>query len=98
MWLNFLGLVPSTVLTLLLITIAFLRFYDQTDFEFLGLIAHTRQEKQRKIDEELRSKHEQRMKALRQENAKLAELESRLDAVLPKYNFSLTPQTETDGS
>jgi hypothetical protein len=27
---------------------------------------------------------------LRQENAKLAELESRLDAVLPKYNFSLT--------
>jgi hypothetical protein len=43
MWLNFLGLLPSTVLTLLLITIAFLRFYDQTDFEFLGLIAQPRQ-------------------------------------------------------
>ena len=42
MWLNFLGLLPSTVLTLLLIAIAFLRFYDQTDFEFLGLIAHLR--------------------------------------------------------
>ena len=42
MWLNFLGLLPSTVLTLLLITIAFLRFYDQTDFEFLGLIAQPR--------------------------------------------------------
>ncbi|MEY2984405.1 MAG: hypothetical protein RLZZ568_1022 [Cyanobacteriota bacterium] len=43
MWLNFLGLLPSTILTLLLITIAFLRFYDQTDFEFLGLIAQPRQ-------------------------------------------------------
>ena len=42
LWLNFLGLLPSTVLTLLLITIAFLRFYDQTDFEFLGLIAQPR--------------------------------------------------------
>ena len=43
MWLNFLGLLPATVLTLLLIAVAFLRFYDQTDFEFLGLIAHPRQ-------------------------------------------------------
>lgn len=42
MWLNFLGLLPSTFLTLLLITIAFLRFYDQTDFEFLGLITQPR--------------------------------------------------------
>jgi len=42
MCLNFLGLLPSTVLTLLLITIAFLRFYDQNDFEFLGLIAQPR--------------------------------------------------------
>ncbi len=43
MWLNFLALLPSTVLTVLLIAIAFLRFYDQTDFEFLGLIANPRQ-------------------------------------------------------
>ena len=42
MWLNFLGLLPSTTLTLLLICIAFLRFYDKTDFEFLGLIAQPR--------------------------------------------------------
>ncbi|AGF50586.1 slr0978 [Synechocystis sp. PCC 6803] len=28
---------------MLLITIAFLRFYDQTDFEFLGLVANPRQ-------------------------------------------------------
>ena len=42
MWLNFLGLLPSTILTLLLICIAFLRFYDETDFEFLGLIAQPR--------------------------------------------------------
>ncbi len=42
MWLNFLALLPSTVLTVLLIAIAFLRFYDQTDFEFLGYIAQPR--------------------------------------------------------
>ena len=40
--LNFLALVPSTVLTVLLIAVPFLRFYDQTDFEFLGFIAHPR--------------------------------------------------------
>ena len=50
----------------------------------------------RKSNEEARIAHEQRMKELRQENAKLAELESKLDAVLPKYNFNLTPPTETD--
>ncbi len=42
MWLNFLSLLPATVLTLLLISIAFLRFYDQTDFTFLGFIADPR--------------------------------------------------------
>ena len=42
MWLNFLALLPSTTLTVLLIVIAFLRFYDQTDFEFLGYIAQPR--------------------------------------------------------
>ncbi|WP_071932259.1 hypothetical protein [Picosynechococcus sp. PCC 7003] len=42
MWLNFLALLPSTVLTVLLIAIAFLRFYDETDFEFLGLITQPR--------------------------------------------------------
>ena len=42
MWLNFLSLLPATVLTLLLISIAFLRFYDQTDFTFLGFISDPR--------------------------------------------------------
>ena len=42
MWLNFLSLLPATVLTLLLISIAFLRFYYQTDFTFLGFIADPR--------------------------------------------------------
>ena len=42
MWLNFLSLLPATVLTLLLISIAFLRFYDQTDFTFLGIISDSR--------------------------------------------------------
>jgi hypothetical protein len=32
-------LLPSTALTLLLVVMAFLKFYDQTDFEFLGLDA-----------------------------------------------------------
>ncbi|ANV85493.1 hypothetical protein AWQ21_02105 [Picosynechococcus sp. PCC 7003] len=41
-WINFLALLPSTVLTVLLIAIAFLRFYDETDFEFLGLITQPR--------------------------------------------------------
>ncbi|WP_240966512.1 hypothetical protein [Nodosilinea sp. P-1105] len=41
-WLNFLSLIPATVLTLLLISIAFLRFYNEQDFTFLGLIANPR--------------------------------------------------------
>ena len=39
---NFLSLLPSTVLTVLIISIAFLRFYDERDFEFLGILAHPR--------------------------------------------------------
>jgi hypothetical protein len=35
-WINLLALLPSTGLTLLVISIAFLRFYDETDFIFLG--------------------------------------------------------------
>ena len=42
MWINFLSLLPSTLVTVLLITIAFLRFYDQTDFEILGFITEPR--------------------------------------------------------
>jgi len=38
-WINFLGLLPSTLVTVLAIAIAFLRFYDEQDFRFLGLIA-----------------------------------------------------------
>ncbi|MBF2057962.1 MAG: hypothetical protein IGQ45_12275 [Cyanobacterium sp. T60_A2020_053] len=42
MWINFLSLLPSTLVTVLLITIAFLRFYDQTDFQILGIITEPR--------------------------------------------------------
>ncbi|MBR8829298.1 MAG: hypothetical protein DSM107014_15605 [Gomphosphaeria aponina SAG 52.96 = DSM 107014] len=42
MWINFLSLLPSTLVTVLVITIAFLRFYDQTDFPYLGFIAEPR--------------------------------------------------------
>jgi DNA-binding transcriptional MerR regulator len=41
-WINFLALVPSTSLTLSIIGIAFLRFYDERDFTILGIIAHPR--------------------------------------------------------
>jgi hypothetical protein len=38
----------------------------------------------KKSNEEARMQHEQRMSELRKENERLAELESKLDAVLPK--------------
>jgi signal transduction histidine kinase len=41
-WINFLSILPSTLVTVLVTTIAFLRFYDQSDFEFLGFITHPR--------------------------------------------------------
>jgi hypothetical protein len=41
-WLNFLVLLPSTVLTILVISIAFLRFYDERDFQLLGYVAYPR--------------------------------------------------------
>nr|WP_238718464.1 hypothetical protein [Petrachloros mirabilis] len=39
---NFLSLLPGTTLTVLGIAVAFLRFYDAEDFQFLGLIAEPR--------------------------------------------------------
>jgi hypothetical protein len=41
-WVNFLSLVPGTSLTILVISIAFLRFYDETDFLILGQLANPR--------------------------------------------------------
>uniref|UniRef100_UPI0026212C3A hypothetical protein n=1 Tax=uncultured Thermosynechococcus sp. TaxID=436945 RepID=UPI0026212C3A len=41
-WINLLALLPNTLLTILVISIAFLRFYDQTDFTLLGYVAHPR--------------------------------------------------------
>ena len=41
-WLNFLSLLPSTLLSVLTITVAFLRFYDQEDFTFLATIEQPR--------------------------------------------------------
>ncbi|USR92076.1 hypothetical protein NEA10_04960 [Phormidium yuhuli AB48] len=42
LWLNFLSLLPGTVLTLLTIGVAFLRFYDEQDFSLLGYITDPR--------------------------------------------------------
>jgi hypothetical protein len=41
-WVNFLALLPGTILTILIIGIAFLRFYDETDFTFLGQVTSPR--------------------------------------------------------
>ena len=41
-WVNFLSLLPGTVLTILIISVAFLRVYDETDFTFLGYVANAR--------------------------------------------------------
>jgi len=41
-WLNFLALLPATGLTMATIAVAFLRFYDEQDFSFLGLITQPR--------------------------------------------------------
>jgi hypothetical protein len=41
-WVNFLALLPGTALTILIISIAFLRFYDETDFTFLGYLTSPR--------------------------------------------------------
>ncbi|QDZ38999.1 hypothetical protein FRE64_03020 [Euhalothece natronophila Z-M001] len=41
-WQNFLALLPGTLLTVLTITVAFLRFYDEQDFTILGEIREPR--------------------------------------------------------
>jgi len=41
-WINFLSLVPGTSLTVLVISIAFLRFYDETDFTLLEQLTSPR--------------------------------------------------------
>jgi hypothetical protein len=41
-WINFLSLLPGTSLSILVISIAFLRFYDERDFTFLGIITESR--------------------------------------------------------
>ena len=38
-WINFLGLLPGSLVTVLVIAIAFLRFYGEQDFRFLSLVA-----------------------------------------------------------
>ncbi|UCJ13872.1 MAG: hypothetical protein JWS08_09170 [Phormidium sp. PBR-2020] len=42
LWLNFLALLPGTVLTVLTIAVAFLRFYDEQDFSLLGYVRQPR--------------------------------------------------------
>ena len=41
-WVNLLTLLPGTSLTLLTIAVAFLRFYNEEDFRFLGYLAQPR--------------------------------------------------------
>lgn len=41
-WINLISLLPGTSLSVLVIGIAFLRFYDETDFIFLGQLTNPR--------------------------------------------------------
>ena len=41
-WVNLLTLLPGTSLTLLTIAVAFLRFYNEQDFHFLGYLTEPR--------------------------------------------------------
>jgi len=41
-WINLLALLPGTSLTLLTIAVAFLRFYNEQDFHFLGYLTQPR--------------------------------------------------------
>ena len=41
-WINLLALLPGTSLTLLTIAVAFLRFYNEQDFHFLGYLTQLR--------------------------------------------------------
>ncbi|MEB3248965.1 MAG: hypothetical protein VKK07_06445 [Merismopediaceae bacterium] len=55
-------------------------------------------EENRKLDEERRIQYEQRMKELDWQNARLAELESKLDIVLRSSDSNLTPTISTDNN
>jgi len=37
-WINFLGSLPGSLVTVLAIAVAFLRFYDEKDFQFLSIV------------------------------------------------------------
>jgi septal ring factor EnvC (AmiA/AmiB activator) len=50
----------------------------------------------KKLGNEKRIQHEQRMKDLRQQNARLAELELKLDIVLQSSDSNLIPTISTD--
>ena len=51
----------------------------------------------RKDDEQRKIEHEQRMKQLKSENERLAELNSKLDAILFSSDTSSTPPNATQG-
>jgi chromosome segregation ATPase len=53
-------------------------------------------EEMRRLDEEKRIQHEQRMNDLKRQNARLAELESKLDIVLQSSDSNLIPTISTD--
>jgi hypothetical protein len=50
----------------------------------------------RKLEEEAKIQHEKKLNDLRQQNARLAELELKLDIVLQSSDSNLTPTISTD--
>ena len=73
--------------------------FDRREREFENLkIAHEHRMRQlRKDDEQRKIAHEQRLKQLKSENERLAELNSKLDAILFSSDTSSTPPQSTQG-
>jgi hypothetical protein len=73
--------------------------FDRREREFeKRKIAHEQRMRQlRKDDEQRKIVHEQRMKQLKSENERLAELNSKLDAILFSSDTSSTPPPSTPG-
>ena len=75
------------------------REYEQSEREYeKRKIEHEQRMRQlRKDDEQRKIEHEQRMKQLKSENERLAELNSKLDAILFSSDTSSTPPNAMPG-
>jgi hypothetical protein len=69
----------------------------EIEFDRREIVHEQRMRQLRKDDEQRKIEHEQRMKQLKSENERLAELNSKLDAILFSSDTSSTPPPSTPG-